>query len=162
MSAVATADGHIYDRRPLRGEIVAHGFDLVGEEDELLAAVEVDGEQLAAEVLALRDESPRRGPSNDPAREHDGARRAAARPWNERHDCLLSLVQPAVKVVRSKRAPLMLGAIAVPSALGPGASSMPGRRRASADAGLAAARAAARSSTPTFRHHSTRAQGCLA
>ena len=46
MSAVATADGHIYDRRPLRGEIVAHGLDLVGEEDELLAAVEVDGEEV--------------------------------------------------------------------------------------------------------------------
>src|SRR2546425_273391 len=73
----------------LRGEIVAHGLDLVGEEDELLAAVEVDGEELAAEVLALRDERPRRSSSNDSAREYDGAGRAAARPWNKRHGCLL-------------------------------------------------------------------------
>src|SRR2546428_103655 len=76
-------------RRSLRGEIVAHRLDLVGEEDELLAAIEVDGEELAAEVLALRDERPRRSPSNDSARECDGARRATARPWNKRHGCLL-------------------------------------------------------------------------
>src|SRR2546427_7637790 len=82
--------GHlVYDRSSLRGEIVAHGLDLVGEEDELLAAVEVDCEELAAEVLALRDERPRRGPSNDSAREYDGAGRAATRPWNKRHGCLL-------------------------------------------------------------------------
>src|SRR2546422_11129972 len=73
----------------LGGEIVAQGPDLVGEEEELLAAVEVDGEELAAEVLALRDESPRRSSSNDSAREYDGAGRAAARPWNKRHGCLL-------------------------------------------------------------------------
>src|SRR5438093_944275 len=47
----------------LRGETVAHGLDLVGEEDELLATVEVDGEERAGEVLALRDERPRGSPS---------------------------------------------------------------------------------------------------
>src|SRR5438046_8126010 len=41
----------------LRGETVAHGLDLVGEEDELLATVEVDGEELAAEVLTVNFDS---------------------------------------------------------------------------------------------------------
>src|SRR3989449_11492976 len=90
----------------LRGETVAHGLDLVGEEDELLATVEVDGEELAAEVLALRDERPRRSPSNDSALEYDGAGRAAARPWKQATWLSPSFVQAAVKVVRSKRAPL--------------------------------------------------------
>jgi hypothetical protein len=61
----------------------------MGEEDELLAAIEVDGEERAAEVLAPRDERPRCGPSNGPAPEHDLARRAAACPLNEGHGCLV-------------------------------------------------------------------------
>src|SRR5436309_12275637 len=47
---------------------------------------------------------------------------------------------------------VMLGAIAVPSALGSGASSMPGRRRASEDAGLAHVRAADRHCRPVGTH----------
>src|SRR5881628_3512226 len=71
----------------LRRELLARELDLVGEDDELLAAVEAHGEELAAEVLAQRDERPRRGSANDDARERDRARQAAARPWNDRHGC---------------------------------------------------------------------------
>src|SRR3989441_8214792 len=71
----------------LRRELLARELDLVGEDDELLAAVEADGEELAADVLAQRDESPRRGSSNDATRERDRAHQAAARPWKDRHGC---------------------------------------------------------------------------
>src|SRR5439155_16607355 len=46
----------------LRRELLARELDLVGEDDELQAAVEAHGEERAADVLAERDESPRRGP----------------------------------------------------------------------------------------------------
>src|SRR5438552_6028441 len=52
----------------LRRELLARELDLVGEDDELLAAVKAHGEELAAEVLA-QDERPRRGSANDDARE---------------------------------------------------------------------------------------------
>ena len=64
-------------------EIVAHRFDFVGEQDDPLAAVEVDREELAAEVLAPRDESAGGVPSNDSGWRCDGGRRPAARSWNE-------------------------------------------------------------------------------
>src|SRR5437899_1131846 len=71
----------------LRRELLARELDLVGEDDELLAAVEAHGEERAADVLAERDESPRRGSANDAAPERDRARRAAACPWKDRHGC---------------------------------------------------------------------------
>src|SRR5207249_11350791 len=71
----------------LRRELLARELDLVGEDDELQAAVEAHGEERAADVLAERDESPRRGSANDAARERDRARRAAACPWKDRHGC---------------------------------------------------------------------------
>src|SRR5436853_543853 len=67
--------------RPLRNACVGTG--------RALEPLDVGGEELAAEVVALRDERPRRSPSNDSAQEYDGAGRAAARPWNKRHGCLL-------------------------------------------------------------------------
>src|SRR2546422_11762063 len=41
----------------LRRELLARELDLVGEDNELLAAVEAHGEERAADVLAERDES---------------------------------------------------------------------------------------------------------
>src|SRR5947208_589026 len=61
------------------GQIVAHELDLVRKQNQFLAAVEVDGEELATQILALRDEGARRGASDDSAREYDRTRRPAPR-----------------------------------------------------------------------------------
>jgi len=64
----------IHKRSRRAGEIVALELDLVRKQDDLLTAVEVYGEQLAAEVLALRDQRTRRCTLHDSTREHDRTR----------------------------------------------------------------------------------------
>ena len=67
---------------PLRGDVVAHQLDLMSEEDDLLAAVEVHCVKLAAEVLALPQQRAGRSALNHSAAEYDRARGSAARPSN--------------------------------------------------------------------------------